>query len=489
MNLQIRFTIVFVFVIVSAPIRATELPADIVVLNAKVLTVDAKFTTADAVAIRDGVFVRVGTNDQVKAHVGEKTKVLDAHGKTVIPGLIESHVHAIGVARGEVAQPFIQLGSIAEMQQWVRDRVKKTPEGSWIQLPRVDITRVKERRMPTRAELDAAAPKHPVVFNWQYAARQVQILNTVAIKTAGITRDTPDPAGGKIVKGADGEPTGVLENPRGLLSKFLVAPKISEKDTLDSLEKTLRAYNAVGITSIGVGRMSKDCAFEKLNKEGRLTVRVNARSGYRLMARSRNERSRQCVQFGDGDDWVRVGPLKIAVDGGILYGTALMRDPYGKQAFSLYGLSDPQYKGQLSLKPEHVKAMIRAGHKLGWQMCSHVTGDAGVDLVLDAVEEAGRDKSIKESRYTLIHAYFPNEAAAMRAAALGVCVDTQTAWYYKDGDALADALGGTRMKNFIGLSVWKQAGVTVALNSDHMQDRSGRSLNYAVPDHVCRHYS
>jgi predicted amidohydrolase YtcJ len=122
--------------------------------------------------------------------------------------------------------------------------------------------------------------------------------------------------------------------------------------------------------------------------------------------------------------------------------------------------------------------MIRAGHKLGWQMCSHVTGDAGVDLVLDAVEEAGRDKSIKESRYTLIHAYFPNESAAKRAAGLGVCVDTQTAWYYKDGDALADALGGTRLKNFIGLSVWKQAGVKVALNSDHMQGIDpDRSLN------------
>ena len=100
--------------------------------------------------------------------------------------------------------------------------------------------------------------------------------------------------------------------------------------------------------------------------------------------------------------------------------------------------------------------MIRTGHRLGWQMCSHVTGDGGVDVVLDAVEAAHKDSPIKDRRYTLIHAYFPNPEAVRRAAALGVCVDTQPAWYYKDGDALATALGGSRLKSFIGLQDWRQ---------------------------------
>jgi predicted amidohydrolase YtcJ len=106
----------------AAGVRAADAPADLVVLNGKVLTVDPKFGTAEAVAVRGGVFVRVGTNAEVKELVGEKTRVIDAHGKSVIPGLIESHIHAVGVARGEVVQPFVQLGSIAEMQEWVRDR-------------------------------------------------------------------------------------------------------------------------------------------------------------------------------------------------------------------------------------------------------------------------------------------------------------------------------------------------------------------------------
>jgi len=157
------------------------------------------------------------------------------------------------------------------------------------------------------------------------------------------------------------------------------------------------------------------------------------------------------------------------VDGGILYGTAFMREPYGTAATPLYGITDPSYQGDLRISPEKLKAIIRAGHRLGWQMCSHVTGDAGVDAVLDAVEAADRDRSIKDRRYTLIHAYFPNPETARRAASLGVCVDTQPAWYYKDADALASALGGTRLKNFIGVQLWQQASVKVALNSDHMQ--------------------
>jgi predicted amidohydrolase YtcJ len=183
-------------------------------------------------------------------------------------------------------------------------------------------------------------------------------------------------------------------------------------------------------------------------------------------------------RFGDGDDWVRVGPLKIGVDGGILYGTAYMREPYGQQAASLYGFTDPDHRGSLSLTAEKIRAMIRTGHRLGWQMCSHVTGDVGVDLVLDAVAAADRDGPIKDRRYTLIHGYFPNPEAVRRAAALGVCVDTQPAWYYKDGDALVDALGRRRLEHFIGIEDWCRGGVKVALNSDHMQGLDpDKSLN------------
>jgi predicted amidohydrolase YtcJ len=484
MNFIKRTCLVGVLILAAAlPIRGAEPPADLVVLNGKVLTVDARFTTAEAVAIREGLFVLVGSNAEARKLVGDKTRVLDAGGNTVVPGLIESHVHATGVARAEAVQPFVQLGSIAEIQQWVRQKAEAIPAGEWIQIPRVDLTRLRERRLPTRAELDAAAPKHPVVFNWQYASRQVQILNTFALQAAKITRDTPEPAGGKIVKDSNGELTGRLENPGALTSQYYRAKPPSEDELLKALERVFHRYNEIGITSIGERNTNVEGyrLYEKLKQRGHLTVRATLTIGLRSDGTvTGTEKFIQALpfRFGEGDDWLRIGPLKIGVDGGILYGTAYLREPYGQDAAPLYGLTDPDYRGALSLSADKVHAMIRTGHRLGWQMCSHVTGDAGVDLVLDAVEAADRDRPIRDRRYTLIHAYFPNPAAVRRAAELGVCVDTQPAWYYKDGDALAVALGGYRLKNFIGLADWQRGGVKVALNSDHMFGLDpNRSLN------------
>jgi predicted amidohydrolase YtcJ len=166
------------------------------------------------------------------------------------------------------------------------------------------------------------------------------------------------------------------------------------------------------------------------------------------------------------------------VDGGILYGTAYMREPYGPKANQFYGFTDADHRGTANFTVERIENMMRAAHRSGWQMCSHVTGDAGVDLVLDALARVNRDIPVKDRRYTLIHAYFPNPTAIRRAAELGVCVDTQPAWYYKDGDALAKALGEDRLKHFIGLADWRNGGLKVAINSDHMHGVDpNKSLN------------
>jgi predicted amidohydrolase YtcJ len=400
---------------------------------------------------------------------------MDARGKTVIPGLIETHVHAVGVARGEAVQPFIQLGSIAEIQQWVRQQVRTVPPDEWIQIPRIDLTRLREGRLPTRAELDTATAEHPVVFNWQYGSRQIQVLNTAALRSANITRDTPEPGGGstKILKDDRGEPTGVLENPGGLTSRFRQSKPVSEEAFLSALKQVHRSYNRIGITSVFERNTDVEGfrSYEKLKSAGELTVRATVTIGFG--SHDTVEEADKFIRalpfhFGDGDDWLRVGPLKIFVDGGILYGTAYMRAPYGSQANQFYGFSDPDHRGTANFTVQRIENMMRAAFRDGWQMCSHVTGDAGVDLVLDALERVNRDIPVKERRYTLIHAYFPNATAIRRAAELGVCVDTQPAWYYKDADALAKALGEDRLKNFIGLADWQKGGLKVAINSDHM---------------------
>jgi hypothetical protein len=460
-------------------VQQPEGAANLVVWNAKILTVDPAFSVAQAVAIRDGVFTAVGSNDEVKKLIGPNTRVIDAQGKTVVPGLLQTHTHATGVARGEVNLKFVQLHSIGEIQDWVRARARELPAGSWIRLPRVDVTRIAEGRIPTRAELDAAAPDNPAVYTWTYGGMtNVQVLNTAAMKAAGLTKATRAPKGGTIRRGPDGEPTGVIENASALLKEVMPELKVSEADYLNSLAALMRRYNESGITGIFERATDPDGyrAFQQLRKEDRLPIRVSVTMRVEQLIRdasiaeTENVIRNLPVKYGDGDDWVRVGQLKVGVDGGTMYGTSYMREPYPPSSFALYGITKPGYRGGMrhGMDAERLKELIRMGHRLGWQQCAHVTGDAGVDAVLDGVEAANADSPIRDRRYTLVHAYFPDQQTAERAARLGVAVDTQPAWLYEDGDALIRALGPTRMQSFIGLKTWQRAGVKVALNADHM---------------------
>lgn len=476
----------------TSPGAAPE-PADFVLTGGRVVTLDPRGTVASAVAIRDGRLVHVGDDAGAIALVGPRTVHERAGGRTVIPGLNETHVHPTLAARAEVIQPFIQLRSIGEIQDWVRARVAGTPADEWIVLPRVDVTRIREGRLPSRADLDAAAADRPVVSIWQYANRQVQVLNSAALRVAGIDRDTRPPEKGRIEHDAAGEPTGRIEDAPTLTERWL-AGRTSDpgrwigaghKDReayLAALGEILRRYAAHGITSIADRYTDADGwkAFHELRDSGRLPVRAVLTINLGQGVAADVEQVIRGLPFGpgEGDDWVRIGPLKTHVDGGVLYGTSYLREPYGPSAFALYGFDDPAWRGRLQLTAEQLGAVVRAGHRLGWPMCAHVTGDAGVDMVLDAVEAARRDASGPAPRFTLLHAYFPHEDMAARCARLGVGVDTQPAWYYKDADALAAALGGARMERFIGLKVWRDAGVTVAINADHFLGFDpDRSLN------------
>lgn len=469
-----RVVLCSTIVICASLARGAETPADFVLVDGRIHSLDAADSVHQAVAIRDEKIVYLGDDAGAKAFIGPKTQVARAAGRTVVPGINETHVHALAAAAGEVVEPFVQLTSVADIQRWVREHAARTPADQWIRLPRIDVTRLAERRMPTPAELDAATTDRPVVYVWAYANRQVQVLNRAALAAAGIDRDTPQPAKGRIVVDAAGNPTGVIEDAPSLTAKFMPSRRADAKQSIDSLVALHRIYNSLGITSITERGSNVEGwnTYRALHNDKRLNVRtvLTIRIGTDGTLEGTEKTIRALpFKFGDGDDWVRIGPLKIGVDGGVLYGTAFMREPYGPGAFSLYGLDDPSHRGLLQMDADRVTTAIRAGHKLGWQMSSHVTGNAGVDIVLDAVEAADRDAPIAKRRYTLIHAYFPDPETARRAAKLGVCVDTQPAWFFKDGDALAAALGTQRLEHFIGAATWRAAGVHTALNSDHMQ--------------------
>ena len=324
----------------------------------------------------------------MRAHIGNATRVVEGRGRTVIPGLIDTHVHALDVAAAESSQPFRNLRSIAELQDWIRREVERRGRGAWIWTPRVFPTRLRERRFPTRAELDAVAPHHPVVVDAAYAFS----ANTAALQAAGINRNSADPPGGAIVKDSAGEPTGLLRNVGDLLARFRPA---AGRVPLDTLEQVHRQYLTVGITSVieRGATLEGYQTYDEMKRAGRLRVRATVT--VRIPRADDSAAVERFIQglpfrFGDGDDWLKVGPLKIVADGGILIGTSFMRDPYGQGARQLYAVDDPSYRGFLTLTPEQIASAVATGHRLGWQVVAHVTGDAGVDVVLDAIEAAQR---------------------------------------------------------------------------------------------------
>jgi predicted amidohydrolase YtcJ len=453
--------------------RAAE-PADLIVHRAHVVTVNPKFTTAEAVAVRDGRIVAVGSDADVLMLKGPRTRVIDAGGKTVLPGLYDSHVHPLGAALSEASGPIPVLASVAEVLDHVRKQAAATPEGRWIIIRYAFPTRLKEARFPTKAELDAAAPRHPVLYH----AGPAGVCNTAALVASGVKKDTPDPLPGKIVRDPKtGEPTGMLRNAYGVLKGVPSAGEtLTAAQKRDALKKLFRSYNTLGLTSVAdrnAGREALDLYYA-LKDAGELTIRVNvARSfdpkGSREVIAKRFEdlpgEGGRGGPTGTGDDWVRVGPIKLFVDGGMLNGTAYMRDPWPKGP--THQVTEDDYRGLLFIPPDQLRMVCEEAARRKWQVTAHTAGEAAMDVLLDAYEFADRVAPIKDLRYCITHANFPSRNNLERCKALNVCADVQPAWLYKDGATQLDILGPERMRWFQPYKTWLEY-TTIGGGSDHM---------------------
>ncbi len=453
--------------VLALPAAAQDYP-DTVYYNGKIITVWDARPVAQAMAVRGNRFVGVGSNDEVLKLAGPATKRVDLRGRCVVPGLIESHVHPVSAALSERHGPVPVMHSIAEVQEYMRKEAARLPVDKLVFAPKVYATRLKERRYPTRQELDAAVPKHPAISDNGYAA----VLNSVALAKAGITRSTPEPDNGKIIRDAGGEPTGLILGARQLLSKVLSIRAFTHEDELWALRNIQKHYNSAGITSI-VDRSQGASGvrlYQELQKNGELTVRANLT--YRISSAGTPAELRRRVQeipfvTGFGDDSVRIGAIKVVLDGGILIGTAFLRAPYGTNT-QVYGYSDPDYRGVFNMPMESLIEMAKTANELGWQMTAHVAGGGAIDRLLDAYEAADRVKPIRERRFTLTHANFPDPRAIRRAAKMGVIFDSQPAWHHFDGPALAPVFGPDRVRNFVPLRSIIDAGALAVGGSDHM---------------------
>jgi len=455
------------------PLAAAE-TADLIIHNAKLVTVDAKFSIAQAVAVKDGRILAVGTNDEALKHKGESTRVIDAKGKTVLPGLMDSHTHPLMAALAEWKEPLPDLHSLKNVFDYIKAKTKSTPAGEWIVVRYAFPTRLDEARFPTKAELDAVAPDHPVLYH----AGPAGICNSMALKVSGVTKDTPNPGTGVVVKDEKtGEPTGMLRSAYGVLKGVPGDdPSVSHADKLSALKKLFRLYNEFGLTSVAdrnAGRDSLDL-YKELQKNKELTVRVNVARAFNPST-SREQTAKRFDELpgkdklggptGVGDEWVRIGPIKLFLDGGMLNGTAYMRQPWPRGA--TYQVTQDDYRGLLFMQPETLQMVVEEGAKRKWQMTAHTAGEGAMDNLLDAYEAVNRMIPIKQMRFCITHANFPSKRNLERCKELGVCADVQPAWFFKDGTTLFKVLGAERVRWFQPYKSWLEY-TTIGGGSDHM---------------------
>jgi hypothetical protein len=452
--------------------------ADLIFHHGKIITVDSRFRIAQAVAIKGDRIVAVGPDASVlKSERGPKTEVIDLKGKSVLPGLVDAHVHATGAALSEYRGKLPPLNSFEAVRRYIKQEAAKTPKGEWIVVPRTFPTRLEELRMPTRELLDVET-EHPVMFDASY----IVILNSYALKKCGITKDTPNPPNGEVVKDAKGEPTGILKNAQSLIKGLKRSAHFTETEKLDALEQQLKRYVAAGMTTVGDRAVDAEQIdlYQKLKASGRLPIR--AVLTWRPDANRPTEAIQHDIEAANfhtnvGDSWLKFGTFKLTLDGGMTIGTAYQRYPYGAFGKQLYAKTDPDDRGQLFIPPAKLLAVMRTARNREWQLTTHDQGGGAVDNFLDVLEALDREKPIGPTRSHVMHASFQSPEAIARMKKMHILADVQAPWLYLDGAALEKVFGYDGMKYFYPLRSYIDSGIIIAGGSDHM---IGHDKNSAV---------
>ena len=465
-NHRFLFSMLAILLSSAAPLMGQT--ADAIYYNGHVITVWDAHPAAEAFAIRGDKFLAVGSNDEVMRTAGANTQKVDLHGRTVTPGLIESHVHPIMSALGDRDETFPSLHSIADIQAYIRKQVGIVPAARIIIVPKVFATRLEEHRLPTRYELDEAAGPRLAMTDNGYSSS----LDSAMLAHLHITRETPQPADGKIIRDAKGEPLGPILGSNKLLEPARKSAPATFEDKLWALRSMQQRYNTAGITSVMDRAQDAEGfrVYETLEARGELSVRSSVTfliNGLGTPQDVRKEIEAIPLITGWGDDWVRVGSLKTVVDGGMLTGTAYLLEPWGENT-QVYDYHDPSYRGVLRVPKENLFEMARVADELGWQMTAHVAGDGAESLLLDAYEAADKVKPIRGRRFCITHGNFTPPEAIARAVKLGVVIDSQIALHYLDGPAVKIPFGPERMKTFDPYRSMFDAGMVVSGGSDHM---------------------
>jgi len=427
--------------------------ADVILVNGHVVTVDRTFSTAEAVAIANGRFADVGTNAAIRRLAGPSTTVIDLRGRTVIPGLADGHLHDAG---GGPGVDLSRVRNMADLLAAIRARVSETNAGD-IVVTNSDWheAQLVEHRLPYRKDLDTVSPDTPVVV---VRGGHEYILNSAALRKWSITRETPQVPGGRITRDAAGELNGELID----RAKSLVTLPSAPKQTIESLLEQHRKLNAAGLTSIRYPGASIEQyrLLQEMERRKLLTIRVSQlmRVGADDAAKMRAAVASLTVKPDEGDEWIRVGGMKLLVDGGFEGGW--MREPYA-EPWGEHGT----FRGVNVMKQAPYTDVVTELNRLGWRVATHAVGDAAIDEVLAAYEAANAEHSIVGKRWTIEHGFIPQADQFPRMKALGLVISAQDHLYLA-GPSLVEYWGPKRAAWTTPVREYLDRGFVVAGGTD-----------------------
>jgi predicted amidohydrolase YtcJ len=432
--------------------------ADLILRGGKIITMDGTRSVVTSLAVSKGKILAAGSDSEIAACSGPRTQIINLHGQTVLPGLIDVHTHALnwaeGLLRDDVDPGYPKVHSISEIVKQVSERSASYPAAKWIIGAGWDESKLAEHRYITRKDLDAVSPNNPVWL--EHFTGHLGVANSLALKLAHVSRDTATPSGGIVDKDDSGEPTGILKDNAQALVQSVLPPDppdlalrathlVSEK----ALETGLTTIHDICLPAAGIR------AYQGAHKNGWLKVRVQM-APLVSNIEDAGTLANGGVYTGFGDDFLKFGAVKMFADGGMAAKTIAVYEPAEGESGNL---------GLLIWKPED---MQKAHHLLagaGWQLETHAIGDRAMDEVLDSYQAVMKDLGLKEPRFRIVHAGFSTPPIQKRIRELHVLVDANPAFVYWIG-AYFSKYGPQRIRWTYPAKSYFDNGIVAAGTSD-----------------------
>ncbi len=426
-------------------------------LHGRIYTNDPQHPWAAALAIRDGKILCVGSIEHILLDCGgseENVETVQLQGHFVMPGFNDAHVH-LGAAGADLLSLQLNgLSSVAELQKKLKDAVAQHKEGDWITGSGWDHTLWPEKNFPNRQQLDEVAPKNPVYLT--HISGHVAVANSLALKLAEITKETPNPSGGEIERDAGGDATGMVKEDGAMQLVTMRIPDPSDAQRRKGIELVLADLAKNGVTSVQDNSDWEDfLVYHQLKEEKKLSVRITE---WLPFAKPLSELQNLRGEGGISDPWLRTGLLKMVTDGALGTRTAALSAPYS---------DDPSTSGMMIMEPEKLRALAIERDKAGFQLGFHAIGDRANRIALDVFEAVAKANGPRDRRARIEHAQVVAPEDFPRFAALHVIASMQPSHATTDMRWAEQRVGAERAKGAYAWGSMQKNGVRLAFGTDY----------------------